>query len=68
MFIAREAGAELVGNVGGKTAVMNNDQIIEAVSNGVYQAVSQAMREQGRQGVSSELRRKESLTRTRTSH
>ena len=44
MFIAREAGAELVGNVGGRTGVVNNDQIVEAVSNGVYQAVSQALR------------------------
>ena len=39
MFIAREAGAELVGNIGGRTAVMNNDQIVESVSAGVYQAV-----------------------------
>jgi hypothetical protein len=43
MFIAREAGAELVGNIGGKSAVVNNDQIVEAVSSGVYQAVSSAM-------------------------
>ena len=35
MFIAREAGAELVGSVGRRTAVMNNDQIVESVSNGV---------------------------------
>ena len=42
MFIAREAGAELVGNIGGKSAVVNNDQIVEAVSSGVYQAVSSA--------------------------
>ena len=39
MFIAREAGAELVGNIGGRSAVMNNDQIVESVSAGVYQAV-----------------------------
>lgn len=38
MFIAREAGPELVGTLGGKTAVMNNDQIVASVSNGVYQA------------------------------
>lgn len=43
MFIAREAGAELVGGFGGKTGVMNNDQIVEAVSAGVYSAVSSAM-------------------------
>ena len=43
MFIAREAGAELVGNIGGRTAVMNNDQIVESVSTGVYQAVLAAL-------------------------
>ena len=43
LFVAREAGAELVGNVGRKTAVMNNDQIVESVSRGVYQAVVAAM-------------------------
>ena len=43
MFIAREAGAELVGNVGNKTAVMNNDQIVESVADGVYRAVLAAM-------------------------
>ena len=43
LFVAREAGAELVGNIGGNTAVMNNEQIVRAVSDGVYKAVSQAM-------------------------
>ena len=43
MFIAREAGAELVGSIGGRTAVANNDQIVEAVSEGVYAAMSAAM-------------------------
>ncbi|MCM1364660.1 MAG: hypothetical protein NC122_05090 [Faecalibacterium sp.] len=38
MFIAREAGPELVGSIGGKTAVVNNDQIVQSVSNGVYAA------------------------------
>jgi hypothetical protein len=52
MFIAREAGAELVGNIGGNTAVANNDQIVTAVSDGVYRAVSMAMSEQGGQRVS----------------
>lgn len=41
---AREAGPELIGNLGGgKTAIMNNDQIVESVSNGVYKAVVEAM-------------------------
>lgn len=40
MFIARERGPELVGTIGGQTAVANNDQIVEAVSAGVARAVS----------------------------
>ncbi len=43
MFIAREAGPELVGSFGSKTAVMNNNQIVESVSRGVYDAVRNAM-------------------------
>ena len=43
LFIAREQGPELVSNIGGKTAVMNNDQIVESVSIGVYQAVLAAL-------------------------
>lgn len=38
MFVAREAGPELVGTIGGHTAVMNNNQIVSSVSDGVYQA------------------------------
>ena len=38
MFIAREAGAEMVGNIGRKTAVANNDQIVEGIAGGVAQA------------------------------
>ena len=43
MFVAREAGPELVGTIGGHTAVINNDQIVASVSAGVYQAVVSAM-------------------------
>ena len=43
MFIAREAGPELVGTIGGNTAVMNNNQIVASVSAGVAQAVSSVM-------------------------
>lgn len=35
MFIAREAGPEMVGSIGGRTAVANNDQIVEGISAGV---------------------------------
>lgn len=47
MFIAREAGPEMVGSIGNRTAVANNDQIVESVSKGVYQAVVQAMSQSG---------------------
>ena len=43
MFIARESGPELVGTLGGHTAVANNDQIVAAISSGVYSAVVSAM-------------------------
>ena len=39
LFIAREAGPELVGTMGGRTAVANNDQIVEGIRQGVYDAV-----------------------------
>lgn len=38
LFIAREAGAELVGSMNGHTAVANNDQIVEGIASGVRQA------------------------------
>ena len=44
MFVAREAGPELVGNIGSHTAVMNNDQIVSSVAYGVEGAVTRAMR------------------------
>lgn len=40
MFIAREAGPELVGTIGGRTAVMNNNQIVASVSDGVFNALN----------------------------
>lgn len=43
MFVAREAGPELVGTLGGHTAVMNNDQIVSSVSAGVAQAVKEVI-------------------------
>lgn len=43
MFIAREAGPELVGKIGNTTTVMNNQQIVQAVSQGVAQAVASVM-------------------------
>ena len=43
-FLARENGAELVGNIGSQTAVMNNDQIVASVSSGVETAMTRALR------------------------
>ena len=40
LFWARESGPELVGTLGGHTAVMNNNQIVSSVSAGVARAVS----------------------------
>lgn len=43
LFLAREAGPELVGKIGNQSAVVNNQQIVEAVAQGVAQAVASAM-------------------------
>jgi hypothetical protein len=43
LFIAREAGPELVGRIGGSTAVANNDMIVAGIAEGVYQAVTAAI-------------------------
>jgi len=40
LFLAQEQGPEMVGRIGNRTAVANNDQIVEAVSMGVANAVS----------------------------
>lgn len=41
MFLAREAGPELVGTIGGRTAVANNDQIESGIAEGVREANSE---------------------------
>lgn len=38
LFIANEAGAEMVGSLDGHTAVANNDQIVEGITSGVERA------------------------------
>lgn len=38
LFLAREAGPELVGTIGGQTAVANNDDIVAGIQSGVEQA------------------------------
>ena len=51
LFMAREAGPELVGKIGRHTAVMNNNQIVDSVKAGVYEAVSAAMSNGGMGGI-----------------
>ena len=43
LFIANEAGPELVGTMGGNTTVANNDQIISGIQRGVEVAVSEIL-------------------------
>ena len=43
VFMAREAGPELVGTINRHTAVMNNDQIVASTSKGVADAVYNVM-------------------------
>jgi len=43
LFVARESGPELVGSIGSRTAVASNDDILEGIRQGVYEAVSAAM-------------------------
>ena len=45
MFIAGEAGAELVGNINGRTGVANTDQIEDAIYQASYDAMSKALSE-----------------------
>lgn len=41
LFVARESGAEMVGSIGNRTAVANNDQIVAGIANGVAAANEQ---------------------------
>ena len=38
LFVANEAGPEMVGRIGNRTAVANNDQIVSSVASGVAEA------------------------------
>lgn len=39
LFVAREQGPELVGRIGNQSAVANNNQIIDGIRQGVYEAM-----------------------------
>lgn len=43
LFVARESGPEMVGQMGGRTAVVNNQQIVDGIKAGVFEAVVSAM-------------------------
>lgn len=47
LFMARESGPELVGRMGRKNAVANNNQIVDGIRAGVYQAVKDAIQSVG---------------------
>ena len=47
LFVAGEAGAELVGNFNGRTGVANTDQITDAMYMATYDAMSKALQENG---------------------
>lgn len=56
LFVAREAGTEMVGSIGNRAAVANNDQIIEGVTAGVYEGVLAAMNEgQGSRAINMQV-------------
>ena len=43
LFMAREAGPELVGKINGRTAVANNDQITDGIRQATYQGMMSAL-------------------------
>ena len=43
IFAANEAGPEMIGRIGNKTTVANNDQITTAIAKATYEAVSKAL-------------------------
>lgn len=47
LFIANETSPEMIGSIGGNTAVANNNQITEAIAQATYTAMSKALAENG---------------------
>lgn len=47
LFVANEAGPEMVGKMGNRNAVANNNQIVEGIKNGVFEAVLDAFNASG---------------------
>lgn len=47
IFMANEAGPELIGNIGRRSAVANTTQMKEVMKQGAYEGMVQALKEQG---------------------
>ena len=62
MFIAREAGPELVGTIGNQTAVVNNDQILQGITNAVIQGNQMSQSSNNQQVVIENVWRTDSET------
>ena len=45
LFFMNEAGPEMIGQIGNRTAVANQDQITTAIANATYNAISKALSE-----------------------
>lgn len=52
LFLAGEAGAEFVGNIGSTSAVANTGQMTEAIYKAAYMGMSKALKENGGGGMS----------------
>ena len=47
MFVAGEAGPEMVGRMGKRNAVANNNQIVDGIKAGVFEAMMDAFNASG---------------------
>ena len=47
LFVANEAGPEMVGKMGNRNVVANNNQIVDGIRNGVFEAVLDAFNASG---------------------
>lgn len=47
LFVANEAGPEMVGKMGNRNVVANNNQIVDGIRNGVFEAVLDALNASG---------------------
>lgn len=63
LFMAREAGAELVGTVGGRTAVVNNGQIVDGIEGGVTRGMAQVLSKTSSNNSSADLAEQNKLLR-----